>query len=97
MNQIIKMIEYIFLIHIFIFCTITCRTESIQMNYYPESFKILAVAGKVTDGNQMTDDVELIDPFVEASNCSKPSNYPIATAGITGSGGDVCGGGYENW
>ena len=64
---------------------------------FQETFKILAVAGKLDkDGYNLTSDVELINPFVLNSNCTKPANYPLKTSDITGRGGIICGGGFEN-
>ena len=61
-----------------------------------ETFKILAVAGQLNKDQNLTSDVELIDPFKVNSNCAKPADYPLKTSEITGSGGIVCGGSFEN-
>ena len=70
--------------------------DTVKVSDYPENFKILAVAGDINKAGRLTSDVELIDPFVENSHCIKPSNYPFKTSDITGSGGIVCGGSFEN-
>ena len=63
---------------------------------FNEDFKILVVAGQLNKVDNLTSDVELIDPFIAKSNCVKPDDYPLKTSEITGSAGTFCGGSFEN-
>ncbi len=62
------------------------------------SGNIIVVDGVLTSNGQLTNDVEIINPSIANSTCTKPSNYPLSIQAFAGAllmGSFVACGGYN--